>query len=337
MSIADDTVDEADETFTLTLTTADNASLPADKTAVGTIEDDDDPLVGTGAASAGEGAGSVVFSVSLDASPAEDVTVGYTVSSESGDSATAGVDYTATSSGSLSWDAGDSGDDLTQEVSVSIADDTVDEADETFTLTLTTADNASLPADKTAVGTIEDDDDPLVGTGAASAGEGAGSVVFSVSLDASPAEDVTVGYTVSSESGDSATAGVDYTATSSGSLTIAAGATSGSISVSIADDAVDEADETFTLTLTTADNASLPADKTAVGTIEDDDDPLVGTGAASAGEGAGSVVFSVSLDASPAEDVTVGYTVSSESGDSATAGVDYTADVVGVVELGRRR
>ena len=65
MSIADDTVDEADETFTLTLTTADNASLPADKTAVGTIEDDDDPLVGTGAASAGEGAGSVVFSVSL--------------------------------------------------------------------------------------------------------------------------------------------------------------------------------------------------------------------------------------------------------------------------------
>ena len=59
----------------------------------------------------------------------------------------------------------------------------------------------------------------------------------------------------------------DYTATSSGSLTIPAGATSGTISVSITDDTVDEADETFTLTLTTADNASLPADKTAVGTI----------------------------------------------------------------------
>ena len=133
VSITDDTVDEADETFTLTLTTATNAFLPAVKTATGTIDDDDDPLVGTGAASAGEGAGTLDFEVTLDASPAEAVTVEYTVG---GGTATAGTDYTVPYSGtegSLSWDAGDSGDDLTQKVSVSITDDTVDEADETFT------------------------------------------------------------------------------------------------------------------------------------------------------------------------------------------------------------
>ena len=59
----------------MTLTTATNAFLPAVKTATGTIVDDDDPLVGTGAASAGEGAGTLDFEVTLDASPAEAVTV----------------------------------------------------------------------------------------------------------------------------------------------------------------------------------------------------------------------------------------------------------------------
>ena len=337
VSITDDTVDEADETFTLTLTTATNAFLPAVKTATGTIDDDDDPLVGTGAASAGEGAGTLDFEVTLDASPAEAVTVNYTVG---GGTATAGTDYTVPYSGtegSLSWDAGDSGDDLTQKVSVSITDDTVDEADETFTLTLTTATNASLPAVKTATGTIDDDDDPLVGTGAASAGEGAGTLDFEVTLDASPAEAVTVNYTVG---GGTATAGTDYTVPYSGtegSLSWDAGDSGDDltqkVSVSITDDTVDEADETFTLTLTTATNASLPAVKTATGTIDDDDDPLVGTGAASAGEGDGTLDFEVTLDASPAEAVTVNYTVSSESGDTATAGVDYTATSSGSLTI----
>ena len=338
VTVAGDDVDEAAETFTLTLSGASNASI-GDATAVGRIDDDDDPSVGVADASVTEAdaAVSVGFVVTLSASPAEQVTVGYATSSESGDSATADTDYTAVS-GTLTWAAGATG--LTQTVSVTVAGDDVDEAAETFTLTLSGASNASI-GDATAVGRIDDDDDPSVGTGNASAVEGAGTLDFEVTLSASPAEQVTVGYATSSESGDTATAGTDYTATSSGSLTIAAGATSGTISVPINDDALEEDAETFTLTLTTATNASLPvalADKTAVGTI-DDDDPSVGTGNASATEDEGSVDFSVSLNTSPAEQVTVNYTV---GGGTATAGEDYRVpyeDTMGTltIEVGEMR
>ena len=67
--------------------------------------------------------------------------------------------------------------------------------------------------------------------------------------------------------------GADYTAPVGGAiLTIAAGETSGTISIATGNDTVDEDDETFTVTLSNqSSNASLGADKTAAGTIEDDD------------------------------------------------------------------
>ena len=150
VATTDDSVDEDDETFTLTLSSPANATL-GDATATGTINDNDEslPAVGVSDASAAEG-DAVAFTVSLSAASSRQVTVDYATS---GGTATSGTDYTA-ESGTLTFGA----NETSKTVSVATTDDSVDEEDETFTLTLSSPANATL-GDATATGTINDNDD----------------------------------------------------------------------------------------------------------------------------------------------------------------------------------
>ena len=66
----------------------------------------------------------------------------------------------------------------------------------------------------------------------------------------------------------------DYTAVTGGSVTITAGETEASFSVSTTEDTDDEEDETFKVTVTgkaLADGVTIVGPASAVGTIEDDD------------------------------------------------------------------
>ena len=101
-------------------------------------------------------------------------------------------------------------------------------------------------------------------------------VEFTVTLDPASASDVTVAYATTDGTATAASSdadGADYTAPESDAqLTISANQTSGTITIATGDDTVDEDDETFTLTLSTpSSNAELGVQKTATGTIEDDD------------------------------------------------------------------
>ena len=125
-----------------------------------------------------------------------------------------------------------SGESLIQTISVATLQDLLAESDETFTVTLA-APGSGLPAGVSlgtaiATGTIEDDD-PIVASVAADAGsvtEG-GSAEFTVTLSGGTSTaSVVVTYSVTG----TATAGTDYTAPS-GSLTIAAGDSTGTISI----------------------------------------------------------------------------------------------------------
>ena len=311
----EDALDEADETFTLTLSGVANATLGT-ASATGTITDDDAaPAVGlASAAASGEEGTSLSFEVRLGAASAKTVTVAYATT---GVTATQGTDYTG-ASGTLTFAPGGA---LSQMVPVATTEDALDEADETFTLTLSSPANAMLGT-ATATGTITDDDDaPGVGLASASAsGEEGTSLSFEVRLGAASAKTVTVAYATS---GATATQGTDYTA-ASGTLTFApGGALNQTVTVATTEDALDEPDETFTLTLSGAANAMLGT-ATATGTITDDDDaPGVGLASASASaeEGA-SLSFEVRLGAASAKTVTVAYAT---SGATATQGTDYTA------------
>ncbi len=101
----------------------------------------------------------------------------------------------------------------------------------------------------------------------AGADEGSGAVLqFHVTLSRAASGPVTVDYATSD---GTATAGEDYTG-ASGMLRFAAGEASRTISVAVLDDAHDEGQETFTLTLSNASNA-LIVHASATGTIQNTD------------------------------------------------------------------
>ena len=334
VTVTGDALDEPNETVVVTLSSATNASIST-ATGTGTITDDDDaPTVSMSAAAAsvGESDGTKDITVSLSAASGKAVTVPYTVSSESGDTATAGTDYAAVSSGSLSIAAGNSSGTIT----VTVTSDTVDEPDETFTVTLGTPTNAALGTTTRTVVTITDDDAaPSLSISSPSVTEGdSGSVTltFEVTLSAASGKTVKVNYADASTG--TATSGTDYEAITARTLTFSAGDTSKDIDVTVTGDSLNETDETVIVTLSSATNASISA-ATGTGTITDDDsEPTVSiSSSASVGESDGTKDLTVSLSAASGKQVTVPYTVSSESGDTATAGGDYTSVSTGSLTI----
>ncbi len=165
-----------------------------------------------------------------------------------------------------------------------------------------------------------------VADAAAAEGNGPGFLTFTVSLARAGDQPVTVRYATTT---GSATPGLDYTPVS-GTLTFPPGASSRTVSVPLLGDALDEGDETLTLTLSAPAGARL-ADGVALGTIVDDD-PLPSLSVADVGvvEGTGgsqSAVFTLTL--SPASGR--GVDVQAATVDwTALAGVDYQATAVAV-------
>ena len=276
VSTTEDSLDEDDETFTVTLSNvSSNAQLAADPTARGTITDDDNlPELAIGGGGASE-ASTQALSVSLTPASGREVMVTWTATIESHDTAEA-ADFTdlSTATGTVTIPAGQSSILLFVR---GVIDDSLDEDDESFTVTLSSPVNATLSTTHT-VGrvTIQDDDDPptvTVADGTASEGD---KVEFVVTLSAVSGRDVDVDYATSVATGDDAVSGTDFTA-ASGTLTIEEGDETGTIEVQTTEDSTEEEDETFTLTISDPANATLGTKTAAKGTIEDDDGTMTPT------------------------------------------------------------
>ena len=311
-----DSIDEANETATLTLSSASNASI-SDATATLTITDDDaTPSVDFNATSSNgaESASSKALTVDLSAASGRDVTVDYAIT---GTATGSGTDFTL-ANGTLTISAGDTSGTITI---ASIINDTLDEANETVIVTLSSPGNATLGSDKTHTYTINDNDaTPSLSINDVSGNETAGNRQFTVTLSAASGLAVTVNYATSD---GTATAGADYTAISATQLTIAAGATTATFNVGVLADSLDEANETVTLTLSSASSSASISDATGTLTITDDDaTPSLSIADVSGNETAGNRQFTVTLSAAAGRAVTVNYATSDGT---ATAGADYTA------------
>ena len=318
-----DTVDEANETFTVQLSGAVNASI-SDATGIGTITDDetdptlsidDVPNVNEG----NSGTTNATFTVTLTGNTARTVTVAYTTQDGT---AKAGEDYTA-KSGTLTFEPGDTSEPIT----VLVTGDTLDEADETFTVKLSAPTVATL-ADDTGTATISDNDNPptISVAGPAPVLENAAPATFVVSLSSASGQSVTVNYATTD---GTATAGVDY-APVSGTLTFDPGQTSKNVQVNIIEDTIAEGSETFDLELSAPSNASLSNDDTATATILDDGDPgpAFTISDVQVTEGTNpTATFTVTLSSASGQPTTV--TATTAAG-SAKAGEDYvhTTDVL---------
>ena len=305
--VLDDALVELDETFRLTLSNASNASISEDE-GTGTITDDDMATLSIEDVAVAEDGGLASFTVTLDQSAPKAVTVEYATADGT---AAAGSDYESTS-GSLVITAGS----LSGTIVVPILDDAVPELAETFLITLSDAVNATISDDE-ATGTIADNDTPHLSIDDVTVEEDAGFADFTVMLDQAGMDPVTVEYATAD---GTAVAGSDYTLTS-GTLTIAAGSLSGTVVVPVLDDALDELDETFRLTLSNAANASISEDE-GTGTITDDDMATLSIEDVTVAEDGGPASFTVTLDQAAPEAVTVDYATSDGT---AVAGSDYTS------------
>ena len=317
----DDSVDEPNETFTLRLSNPPAGVTLTDPTATGTIEDDDGSL--SVADASGVEGNAVLFTVTLSPASVQEVTVAYETTLEASD--TAGSDDFTAMSGTLTIAAGAT----SGVVSVPTTDDSVDEPNETFTLRLSNPPAGVTLTDPTATGTIKDDDVPLSLSVANAINVEGNAVFFAVTLSPASGQEVTVAYETTLEASD--TAGSDDFTAMSGTLTIAAGATSGVVSVPTTDDSVDEPNETFTLRLSNPPADVTLTDAMATGTIIDNDgSPSLSVADASGVEG-NAVLFAVTLSPASGQEVTVAYETTLEASD--TAGSDDFTQMSGTLTI----
>ena len=323
VSVTGDTTDEADETVVVTLSNAANATIST-ATGTGTITDDDGITVSIDSPSVTEGdSGSttLTFTVTLSAASGRQVTVAYADAGTG--TATSGTDYTAITGGTLTFAAGIT----SQTFDVSVTGDALDESNETVVVTLSNATNATI-ATTSGTGTITDDDgvaptlsidSPRVTEG----DSGSTNLTFTATLSAASGQQVTVAYADAGTG--TATSGTDYTAITGGTLTFAVGTTSQTFTVAVTGDTTEEPNETVVVTLSSPTNATI-ATATGIGTITDDDRPILSIDSPSVVEGdSGStnLTFTVTLSKASTQQVTVRY--SDGTTGTATSGTDYTA------------
>jgi len=212
-----------------------------------------------------------LFTVRLSKPSTHVVTVRY---STANGTATAGSDYTA-ASGTLTFTPGTT----TQTIAVRILGDATVERNETLTLALSRPTKATVTGGR-ATATITNDDTasppaailPKVSIADVSGTEGNGDhahFMFTAVLDKASITPVTVQYATSD---GTATAGLDYTATT-GTITFPAGVVSQLVHVGILGDPAVESAETVNVRLSNPAGATI-ADGLAVGTILDDDSAL---------------------------------------------------------------
>ena len=314
-----DALDEQDETYTVDLTNAVNATID-DGQGVGTITDDDPlPALSIDDVAVTEGNGGTVdatFTVGLDNPSGRIVTVDFATADGT---ASAPADYGSTS-GTLAFAAGQT----TKQVTVEVNGDQLDEASETYTVELLNATNATV-ADGTGLGAITDDDPPVaISVGDVSVLEGnfgTVSATFTVSLSTASGRPVGVDFATAN---GTATAPIDYLATS-GTVNFAAGETTKQVTVLVNGDLLDEANETFFLNLSNAANATI-ADGQGLGTITNDDgQPSLSVNDVTVTEGDSgttSATFTVTLAPASGQNVSVDY---STADGTATAPADYAA------------
>jgi hypothetical protein len=261
VSVNGDLVAELDETFDVTLTAPSNATL-ADPTGAGTIVDDELlPVIDIDEPTALEGAGSIVFTVSLSHQSASPVAVDWDTAAGT---ATNGTDYFDTNGTVIFAPL-----DTSETVEITVNEDGTFEHDETMAVNLSNASGAPI-GDSQGIGTIANDDDaPGLSVGDVSVVEGNTGqkmLTFSVALAGDTDIDATFDFATA---GLSATQGTDY-ADTAGTMTIDAGDTGATIDVVVNGDATYEGDETLSVTLSDPASAVL-VDGAAVGTIRNDD------------------------------------------------------------------
>jgi Calx-beta domain len=208
------------------------------------------------------GTTTVIFTVTRSGDTAQEVTVAYATANGT---ATAGSDYEA-ADGTLIFAPGET----SQTITVLVNGDRAGEANETFSVNLSGATNATI-ADGQGVGTILDDE-PRISISDVTKREGkkGQTTLFTFTVTLSAAYDQAVTMSFRTVDGTATTGDGDYIA-KSGTLTFAPGETTKTITIEVKGDSKKEANETFYLDLFDLSSNALFTKNRGVGTILNDD------------------------------------------------------------------
>ncbi|RME90190.1 MAG: hypothetical protein D6767_07210 [Candidatus Hydrogenedentota bacterium] len=271
VTLNDDSLTEGTETIILNLSTPSLGSLGNITTHTINITDDDIvyPSVSFTAASQASTSesGTMSITVQLSSPTVVDVTVPFTVNPSS--TASSPSDYTISNS-PVTIPQGNSSATIT----ITIATDTLYEANETIVVDMGTPTNATQGSITTHTATITDDDTmPSVSFASASssAKESDASATVSVQLSTTSGVTTTVPFTVSGTANNPS----DHDL-ASGTFTIPAGQTSSSITINIINDSTAELSETIVLTMGSPTNATQGSITTHTLTILQSDVQIVG-------------------------------------------------------------
>ena len=271
IAVNGDVRDELDESFTVTISDPTAAAITAGKdTATGTITDNDTATLSVDDLTItenGNGLPGRAFTVKLSLESQQEVKVD--IRSIVGGTATAGADYTAFGPSTITFAPGET----EKTFDVTVNDDVLDEAQETFEALLENPINATI-SDKQAVATITDNDaapalsinDFVIVEG----DSGTSDMIFTVNLTQASGQEVKVNFTTQDGTAKATGPLADYIATS-GTLIFAPGETSKTITVPIIGDTFQEPEQVFTVNLSASANASL-ADGVGTGTIQNGTD-----------------------------------------------------------------
>ena len=269
--------DEGDETVALTLVAGSGYQLATIAPVIGVLRNDDQPLITLSLATATvleDGTANLDFLFTRSQPSISPLTVSYLV----GGSASVGGDYSGIAANGVVRTVTIAANATTAVVTANPTPDSTVEANEMVELTLSPGAGYRLGSAGPVIGTILNDDLPTVSlalTAATIAEDAPGQLSFSISRNVATADPLTVSYSL----GGTASADSDYQvvppATGLPTLTIPAFATSASLLVDPIADATFEHDETVVVSLASGNGYSLGSVNGAIGTIQNDDLPLI--------------------------------------------------------------
>ena len=330
-----DSVDEPNEPFVVSLSNPERATIETDSVTTTINDTNATPTISiSGPAPIEENATNASYSVSLSAASSSTVTVNYTTANGT---AAAGLDYEARN-GQLSWTPGNTD---SQSIVVPINEDTLDEFDETFTVTLSSASGATISS-AVATTTISEDEDTEVTASITNAtvtegNTGTVDATVTVTLSGPSGKTVTVPWATAP---GTASANADYVPDNGQLVFAPADPRSKTITVKVKGDTLFEPDEKFSVVITDPINGGLGSDNLGEITITDDDSSPVPTlSAPSVNEGnSGTVdlVFEATLPA-PHSAVTYNFRTVSESAAHRRTSSRQRARKPSLPTAGRRR
>ena len=324
----DDVLDETDETITVGGT---STGLTVNSATITLTDDDDAPTSITLTVdddSVGEGDGATTITVTATVDGATRFAAATTVTvSVAGSGTASAVDFAAVTDFDIEIDAGEAS--KTGTFTLTPTDDVVDETNETVTVS---GSSGSLTVNSATITLTDDDGAPssitlTVNNDSVAEDAGATTITVTATVDGTTrfAAATTVTVSVTGLVRGGTTSAVDFGAVSDFDITIAAEAASGTSDFTLTptDDAVDEIDETVTVS---GESGSLTVNSATITLTDDDDPPELSIDSPSVTEGddaSANLTFTVSLSVESGKQVTVQYADAGTG--TATSGTDYTA------------